>query len=83
MVLLDAVEDVAVRNWYARQAVEHGWSRKVLQFQIDCKLYERQGKALTNFSATLPAPQSELAQELTKDPYLFDFLALGPRPARA
>lgn len=78
-VLLYGVRDEAARNWYARQAVEHGWSRKVLQFQIDCKLYERQGKAVTNFSATLPSPQSELAQELTKDPYMFDFLALGPR----
>ena len=60
------------------RSIEHGWSRNVLIHQIESNLYERQGKALTNFSRTLPAVQSELAQQLIKDPYSFDFLALGP-----
>jgi predicted nuclease of restriction endonuclease-like (RecB) superfamily len=76
--LMENVKDVTRREWYARQAIEHGWSRNVLVHQIESNLYERQGKALTNFSRTLPAVQSELAQQLIKDPYSFDFLTLGP-----
>jgi predicted nuclease of restriction endonuclease-like (RecB) superfamily len=55
--LLENVKDVMRREWYARQAIEHGWSRNVLVHQIESNLYERQGKALTNFSRTLPAVQ--------------------------
>ncbi|WP_104663885.1 PDDEXK nuclease domain-containing protein [Ensifer adhaerens] len=76
--LVEALKSDEERLWYARQAVEHGWSRNVLVHQIESGLYQRQGKALTNFGRTLPAPQSDLAQELIKDPYSFDFLALGP-----
>jgi predicted nuclease of restriction endonuclease-like (RecB) superfamily len=76
--LLDAVKVPEHRAWYARQAIEHGWSRNVLEHQIDSDLFARQGSALTNFSRTLPAEQSELAQQILKDPYTFDFLALGP-----
>jgi predicted nuclease of restriction endonuclease-like (RecB) superfamily len=76
--LLDSVKDPDERYWYVRQAGEYGWSRNVLVHQIETGLYRRQGKALTNFARTLPAPQSDLAQELIKDPYSFDFLALGP-----
>ena len=76
--LLDAVKATDERVWYARQAIEHGWSRPVLVHQIESNLFVRQGSALTNFSRTLPAQQSELAQQLLKDPYTFDFLALGP-----
>ena len=76
--LVEAVKDPAERLWYARQAIEHGWSRNILVHQIESDLYHRQGKAITNFERTLPAPQSELAKELIKDPYSFDFLALGP-----
>lgn len=75
--ILDAVNDPDEREWYLRQTVEHGWSRNVLVHQIESQLYQRQGKALTNFAQTLPAPQSELAQQLLKDPYTFDFLTLG------
>lgn len=75
--LVEAIKDEDERLWYARQAIEHGWSRNVLAHQIDTSLFRRQGKALTNFARTLPAPQSDLAQELVKDPYSFDFLALG------
>lgn len=76
--LLDAIKAPEERAWYARQAIEHGWSRNVLIHQIDSNLFARQGSALTNFSRTLPAEQSELAQQILKDPYTFDFLALGP-----
>jgi predicted nuclease of restriction endonuclease-like (RecB) superfamily len=76
--LLDTVKDPAERTWYARQALTHGWSRSVLVHQIKSDLFRRQGKAITNFERTLPAPQSDLARELIKDPYSFDFLALGP-----
>jgi predicted nuclease of restriction endonuclease-like (RecB) superfamily len=76
-VLLDKVKDAAERQWYIRKTIEHGWSRNVLVHQIESGLYHRQGKAQTNFERTLPAPQSELAQQLLKDPYNFDFLTLG------
>lgn len=76
--LVEAVKDPVERLWYARQAIEHGWSRNILIHQLESGLYHRQGKAITNFERTLPAPQSELARELVKDPYSFDFLALGP-----
>jgi predicted nuclease of restriction endonuclease-like (RecB) superfamily len=76
--LIESVKSPEQRIWYARQAAEHGWSRNVLAHQIDSDLFARQGKALTNFGRTLPAPQSDLAQELIKDPYSFDFLSLGP-----
>ncbi|ABA24106.1 Protein of unknown function DUF1016 [Trichormus variabilis ATCC 29413] len=75
--LLDAVKDPAERLWYAQQTIQNGWSRNVLVHQIESKLYQRQGKATTNFNNTLPQPQSELAQQLLKDPYTFDFLNLG------
>ncbi len=62
--------------FYVQKTVENGWSRSVLVHQIESKLYERSGKAISNFSNTLPNPQSDLANELTKDPYQFDFLTL-------
>ncbi|MBI5595794.1 MAG: DUF1016 domain-containing protein [Elusimicrobia bacterium] len=76
-VLLDRVKDVERRSWYARQALEYGWGRAVLEHQIDSGLYERQGKAVTNFKATLPPLQSDLAEQALKDPYTFDFLTLA------
>lgn len=76
--LLETVKDPAQRIWYGEQAREHGWSRKLLAHQIGSDLFARQGKAITNFARTLPAPQSDLAQALIKDPYSFDFLGLGP-----
>jgi predicted nuclease of restriction endonuclease-like (RecB) superfamily len=76
-VLLDKVADPDERIWYARAAIHHGWSRAVLVHQIESNLRRRQGKAITNFDRALPPPQSDLAQEVTKDPYNFDFLMLG------
>jgi predicted nuclease of restriction endonuclease-like (RecB) superfamily len=76
-VLLDKVADDNERIWYARAAIHHGWSRAVFVHQIESGLHRRQGKAITNFDRALPPPQSDLAQEVTKDPYNFDFLMLG------
>jgi predicted nuclease of restriction endonuclease-like (RecB) superfamily len=78
IALIEKLKETEQRLWYARQTVENGWSRNVLIHQIESGLYRRQGKALTNFKRTLPAPQSELAQQIVKDPYNFDFLTLGP-----
>ena len=75
-LLLDKLDTAADRLWYAAKAVEFGWSRDVLALQIDSALHLRQGKAVSNFQQTLPPPQSDLAQQITKDPYLFDFLNL-------
>jgi len=76
LLLLHQLESTADRVWYAAKAVEHGWSRNVLALQIEAGLHKRQGKAVTNFKRTLPPAQSDLAQGITKDPYLFDFLTL-------
>lgn len=76
-LLIDKTKDAQERDWYARKTVENGWSRTVLDLQIESRLYHRQGKALTNFGQTLPIPQSDLAQQIIKDPYNFDFLGLG------
>ena len=78
MLLLQALKDDATRAWYASQALSNGWSRNVLKAQIDTSAHERQGAAVTNFAKRLPAPQSEFAQQLLKDPYIFDFLTLEP-----
>ena len=75
-ILLDRVKDSSVREWYVRACVEYGWSRAVLDLQIESRLHERRGQAITNFTRTLPEPQSDLAQQLLKDPYNFDFLTL-------
>src|SRR5579863_6785164 len=75
-VLLDPLKDSQAREWYTRQTVENGWSRKVFVHQIESCLYKRQGKALTSFPTTLPPPQSDLAQQIVKNPYNFDLLTL-------
>jgi predicted nuclease of restriction endonuclease-like (RecB) superfamily len=75
-IILDKVRDIEQRLWYIQQTVKNGWSRNILAHQIDAHLHLRQGKALTNFPQTLPSPQSDLAQDVLKDPYIFDFLML-------
>jgi predicted nuclease of restriction endonuclease-like (RecB) superfamily len=75
--LLDKVKDPAARIWYARATVEHGWSRNVLAHWIESDLHKRQGKASTNFERSLPGPQSDLAREVLKDPYNFEFLTVA------
>jgi predicted nuclease of restriction endonuclease-like (RecB) superfamily len=77
IIIIEKVKDPAARLWYARKAVEHGWSRAVLTVQIESRLHERSGKAITNFARTLPPAQSDMAREVLKDPYTFDFLTLG------
>jgi predicted nuclease of restriction endonuclease-like (RecB) superfamily len=76
ILLLQKLKDPIQRLWYAQQAIANGWSRSMLLHWIESDLYARQGKAVTNFPATLPPPQSDLAGELVKDPYNFDFLTL-------
>jgi predicted nuclease of restriction endonuclease-like (RecB) superfamily len=78
VLLLQAVKDVAVRAWYASQALFEGWSRNVLKAQIEARAHLRQGALVNNFANRLPAPQSELVQQSLKDPYIFDFLTLAP-----
>ena len=75
--ILDSVKNYDERLWYIQQTIENGWSRAVLEYQIGSKLYERQGQAITNFDQALPQPQSDLAQQILKSPYNFDFLSLG------
>ncbi|HOW50857.1 MAG TPA: PDDEXK nuclease domain-containing protein [bacterium] len=74
VLVFTKVKNRSEREWYLRACIENGWSRAVLEAQIETGLHERTGKAVTNFSRTLPAPQSELAQQIMKDPYNFDFL---------
>ena len=77
-MLLDRVKDPEERLWYIQQTIQHGWSRSVLTQRVESGLYRRQGGGvLTNFSETLPQPQSDLAQQILRDPYNFDFLSLG------
>ncbi|MBW4528326.1 MAG: DUF1016 family protein [Phormidium tanganyikae FI6-MK23] len=75
--LLDSLKNPDERIWYAQQAIENGWSRTVLVYQIESGLHKRLGGAITNFDLTLPKPQSDLAKDLIKDPYNFSFLTLG------
>lgn len=77
LVLLTRLKQPEQRLAYAQAAIEHGWSRNVLNIHIETCLLERTGKAVTNFSERLPAPGSDLARESLKDPYLFDFLDVG------
>lgn len=76
IVLMDKVSDQVIRKWYIEKTAEHGWSRDVLIHQIESGLYERQAIAdkVSNFERRLPAPQSELAMQTMKDPYVFDFI---------
>jgi predicted nuclease of restriction endonuclease-like (RecB) superfamily len=77
VLLIEKIKDPDKRLWYMRKTIEHGWSRNILTLHIDQQDYERKGLAVTNFSATLPSPLSDLAQELLKDPYIFDFLGIA------
>lgn len=77
VTLFEKLKHPDERLWYAKKTIENGWSRNVLIHQIESDLYQRQGSAVSNFDSTLPAPQSDLARQLLKDPYTFDFLQLG------
>ena len=76
IALLDKIVNITERKWYIEKTRENGWSRNVLIHQIESGLYERQAIAekISNFESRLPAPQSELAVQTMKDPYIFDFI---------
>lgn len=76
ILIFSKSRDINEASFYLRETIENGWSRDVLGLQIKSQLYERQGKAITNFKETLPDPMSDLAAQLLKDPYNFDFLSL-------
>jgi predicted nuclease of restriction endonuclease-like (RecB) superfamily len=77
LALLEKLETLEERRWYAQKAIEHGWSRNSLVLQIQARAMQRTGAALTNFQVRLPEPHSDLARESLKDPYRLDFLGLG------
>jgi predicted nuclease of restriction endonuclease-like (RecB) superfamily len=77
MVIVNKIKDSSEAVFYLTEAIRNNWSRNVLIHQIESGLYQRKSKVLHNFEATLPAPQSDLARQTLKDPYIFDFLSLG------
>jgi predicted nuclease of restriction endonuclease-like (RecB) superfamily len=83
LALLEKLDTPDERLWYAAKTLEHGWSRNILVLQIQSQLHKRQGKAITNFPSALPAVESDMAAQVFKDPYLFDFLGTAdPRRER-
>jgi predicted nuclease of restriction endonuclease-like (RecB) superfamily len=81
--LLQRIKAQDIRHWYIKKAIENGWSRNILELQIDGQAHKRQGKAVTNFKATLPPADSDMTEQVFKDPYLFDFLGTAdPRRER-
>lgn len=82
-LLLDRVPEADARQWYIDATIREGWSRSILAMQIESQAHRRRGKAITNFTATLPPHDSDLAAQVFKDPYLFDFLGTAdPRRER-
>ena len=79
MLLLDKIKEVDEALFYVQQTIEYNWSRAILTLQIEQNLYERQGKAITNFTTTLPEQQALMAVQMLKDPYNFGFLTLEPK----
>jgi len=77
MIIVNKIKDPSEAIFYLTETIRNNWSRNVLINQIESGLYQRKGKVLHNFEATLPAPQSDLARQTLKDPYIFDFLSLG------
>ena len=77
VAIIEKIPQTSIREWYARATIKNGWSRNVLVHQIESGLHQRTGNSISNFERTLPAPQSELAQQILKDPYNFDFLTLS------
>jgi predicted nuclease of restriction endonuclease-like (RecB) superfamily len=77
ILIFSKSSDTKEANFYLQHMLENNWSRDVLALQIKSRLYERQSKAITNFKHTLPTPQSELAEQTLKDPYIFDFMAMS------
>jgi len=83
IALLEKCRSSEERLWYADQSAMHGWSHNILSIQIETQTYKRQGKLVNNFSRTLPPEHSDMAAQVFKDPYLFDFLGTAdPRRER-
>ena len=83
LALIEKLEHPEARLWYAQKTIENGWSRDILALQIESGLRERQGRAVTNFPVTMPPSDSDMAAQVFKDPYLFDFLGTAdPRRER-
>lgn len=76
ILIMQRCKDMDKALFYIHKTVENNWSRSVLDWQIDSNLFEREGKAVSNFSLTLPKPQSGLAQQITKDPYIIDIMGV-------
>lgn len=76
VVIMQKIKGIQERLWYAQKAIEYGWSRSALEDWIESDVYNREGKAITNFKQTLANPDSDIAQQSLKDPYIFDFLTL-------
>jgi predicted nuclease of restriction endonuclease-like (RecB) superfamily len=74
--ILDQVKDSSTREWYIKKTIENGWSRSVLEMQIETSAHLRFGAAQSNFAERLPSPASDLARDILKDPYAFDFLGI-------
>jgi predicted nuclease of restriction endonuclease-like (RecB) superfamily len=79
ILIMQKIKDIEQALFYINKTIENNWSRAVLEYQIETNLYGRQGKAITNFTLTLPEPQSDLANAILKDPYNFDFLQLSEK----
>ncbi len=77
VLLMQRLKEPVVRQWYAEATLAYGWSRSILHMQIESAVHTRQGKVTSNFALRLPPPQSDLARQALKDPYLFDFLTLA------
>jgi predicted nuclease of restriction endonuclease-like (RecB) superfamily len=79
VLIMQAVSNKTEREFYIRETIANGWSRNVLEMQIQTKLFHRQGKTINNFKRTLSAEQSDLVNQTLKDPYIFDFLTIGEK----
>lgn len=83
VMIMQRSKDIKQALFYVNKTIENNWSRAVLDYQIETDLYGRQGKAVTNFHLTMPAPDSELANEILKDPYNFEFIRLSEKVKEA
>jgi predicted nuclease of restriction endonuclease-like (RecB) superfamily len=79
ILIIQKIKEINEACFYVEKTVENNWSRAVLEYQIETNLYERQGKAISNFKTTLPKIQSDLAHALLKDPYHFEFITMSEK----
>lgn len=79
ILIFSKFKDLNEAQFYIQETLQNNWSRDVLALQIKSDLFQRRGKAITNFKNTLPDPTSDLAQQVLKDPYVFDFIAISDK----